>query len=172
VVAAFFYAGLHRDPSRIRSPLIGRPAPEFELPSLQDPDTPIGSTNLAGRLSLLNVWGTWCEQCFHEHRFLLALAETGAIPIFGLNVKDDRKAALAWLDMLGNPYAGSAFDEDGRVAIDWGVYGAPETFLIGPDGRILHKHLSPLTPDVWERDFVPIIIDVCSDRPCGLGYGE
>jgi cytochrome c biogenesis protein CcmG/thiol:disulfide interchange protein DsbE len=95
--------------------------------------------------------------CRHEHDFLLTLAAREDIPIYGLNWRDDRDAALLWLRQLGDPYAASAYDADGTVGIDWGVYGAPETFLIGPDGTVLHKHLSPLTEEIWQRDFVPKI---------------
>jgi cytochrome c biogenesis protein CcmG/thiol:disulfide interchange protein DsbE len=156
VLAAFFYGGLGMNPSKVTSPLLGKPAPEFSLPTVRDPAARIGSADLKGQTTLLNVWGTWCVECRHEHPFLLELARIG-VPIYGLNVQDDRATAIEWLDDLGDPYIASAFDADGRVAIDWGVYGAPETFLIGRDGTILHKHISPLTPAVWCRDFVPLI---------------
>ena len=156
VLAAFFYGGLGMNPSRITSPLVGKPAPEFTLPTVRDPGARIGSADLAGQVSLLNVWGSWCIECRHEHPFLLELARSG-VPIYGLNLQDERATAVQWLDDLGDPYIASAFDADGRVAIDWGVYGAPETFLIDRDGTVLHKHLSPLTRAVWCRDFVPLI---------------
>jgi cytochrome c biogenesis protein CcmG/thiol:disulfide interchange protein DsbE len=149
--------GLNRDPSRVPSPLIGKPAPQFELPGVLDPERRVSSTDYAGRVALVNVWATWCAGCREEHAFLLALAAREEIPIYGLNWRDDRTAAAQWLAEFGNPYVVSAFDGDGSVGIDWGVYGAPETFLVGADGTVLHKHVSPLTEEIWERDFVPLI---------------
>lgn len=149
--------GLGRDPSELPSPYLGKPAPSFALPSLTDPQQAVSSGDYAGRIALVNVWATWCVGCRQEHEFLLQLAEQQDVPIYGLNWRDDREAALRWLTQLGDPYVASGFDADGSVGIDWGVYGAPETFLIGPDGTVLHKHLSPLTPEIWERDFVPKI---------------
>lgn len=157
VLIPVFLVGLGRDPSKVPSPLLDRPAPEFELQSLEDPASTVGSRDFAGQLALINVWATWCVGCRQEHDFLLTLAEREDIPIYGLNWKDRREDALAWLEQLGNPYAASAFDADGRVGIDWGVYGAPETFLVGPEGTVLHKHVSPLDEQVWQRDFVPKI---------------
>ncbi|MGH8194137.1 MAG: DsbE family thiol:disulfide interchange protein [Woeseiaceae bacterium] len=149
--------GLTRDPSKVPSPLIDEPAPDFELPGVLDPGRTVSNADYAGETVLLNVWATWCVGCRQEHAFLLALAERNEIPIYGLNWRDERDAAARWLVELGDPYVASGFDGDGRVAIDWGVYGAPETFLIGSDGTVLHKHVSPLTEDVWEEQFVPMI---------------
>lgn len=149
--------GLSRDPSELPSPYIGKPAPEFELPSVLDPEQTVSSVDYAGEVALINVWATWCVGCRHEHDFLLELAERGEVPIYGLNWRDERSEAVSWLTRLGDPYVASAYDADGTVGIDWGVYGAPETFLIGPDGTVLHKHLSPLTEEVWQRDFLPKI---------------
>lgn len=149
--------GLSRDPSELPSPYIGRPAPTFELPNVMNPEETVSSHDYAGEVALVNVWATWCVGCRHEHDFLLELAERGEVPIYGLNWRDDRNEAVRWLTQLGDPYVASAYDADGSVGIDWGVYGAPETFLIGPDGTVLHKHLSPLTEEIWQRDFVPKI---------------
>jgi len=157
IVIPVFLIGLSRNPSELPSPHINKPAPEFELPSLHDAAATVGTSDFAGEVALLNVWATWCVGCRHEHDFLLTLAETGGVPIYGLNWHDRREDALRWLERLGDPYVASAYDADGQVGIDWGVYGAPETFLIGADGTVLHKHLSPLTPEIWERDFVPKI---------------
>jgi len=161
VIGAFFYRGLSLNPSYVPSALIGKPIPEFSLPSLADASAAIGSQDLHGKVALLNVWGTWCVECRHEHGFLVQLARSG-VPIYGLNLKDDRTSALSWLATLGNPYVGSAFDERGVVAVDWGVTAAPETFLIGRDGKVLYKHISPLTPLVWQRDFLPLIEAQCA----------
>jgi cytochrome c biogenesis protein CcmG/thiol:disulfide interchange protein DsbE len=161
IIGFFFYRGLSLDPRAVPSALVGKPMPEFSLPSLTDPDTAIGSRDIAGKVALVNVWGTWCIECRHEHGFLVELARSG-VPIYGLNLKDDRPAALSWLGSLGNPYVGSAFDEHGIVAVDWGVTAAPETFLIGRDGKVLFKHISPLTAQVWRRDFLPLIRNECA----------
>lgn len=165
VLAGFFWRGLFTDPSAITSPLVGKPAPEFSLPSVHDPSIRVGADDWDGKVALLNVWGTWCVECRHEHPFLLEIEKSG-IPIYGLNVRDERANAIEWLARLGDPYVASAFDEDGKVAVDWGVYGAPETFLIGRDGTILHKHISPLTPTIWSRDFLPLIEKECGTLPC------
>jgi cytochrome c biogenesis protein CcmG, thiol:disulfide interchange protein DsbE len=157
VLGAFLFVGLQRDPSYVPSPLIGKPAPQFTLPSLQDASYPVDSSELLGRPWLLNVWGTWCGGCRQEHDTLLQIARSNVVPMVGLNWKDDNAAAQEWLRRLGNPYAVVAEDAEGRVAIHWGVYGAPETFLIGPDGTVLYKHIAPMTMEVWRREFLPRI---------------
>jgi cytochrome c biogenesis protein CcmG/thiol:disulfide interchange protein DsbE len=157
LLGAFLFIGLQRDPSYVPSPLIGKQAPEFTLPSLQDANYPVASKELLGRPWVLNVWGTWCGGCREEHQTLVAISKTNAVPIIGLNWKDDNAAAQEWLRTLGNPYAVVASDPEGRVAIDWGVYGAPETFLIGPDGKVLFKHIAPMTMEVWTKEFLPRI---------------
>ncbi len=158
VMIPVFVIGLNRDPSEIPSPLLLKPAPEFELPRLKDPNITVGSADYEGRLALLNVWATWCAGCRQEHDYLLKLTSETEIPMYGLNWRDRRNAAQTWLQRLGDPYVASAYDEDGRVGIDWGVYGAPETFLISPDGVILYKHISPMTEEVWRREFEPRIL--------------
>jgi cytochrome c biogenesis protein CcmG/thiol:disulfide interchange protein DsbE len=120
---------------------------------------------------LLNVWGTWCVECRYEHPFLVELARSSAIPIYGLNLKDDRDSALHWLATLGDPYVESAVDADGGVAVDWGVYGAPETFLLSRDGTVLHKQIGVLTRELWQRDFLPLIEKECGSLPCPLVTG-
>jgi cytochrome c biogenesis protein CcmG, thiol:disulfide interchange protein DsbE len=166
VIALFFLRGLSLNPGYLPSPLIGKPAPTFSLPGLEDPSRMVGSDDFKGQVSLLNVWGTWCVECRYEHGYLVELARSSGVPIYGLNLKDDRASALQWLATLGDPYVESGFDEDGGVAVDWGVYGAPETFLIGRDGTVLHKHISVLTPEIWQRDFVPLITKECGGTPC------
>jgi cytochrome c biogenesis protein CcmG/thiol:disulfide interchange protein DsbE len=163
IMFPIFIVGLSRDPTEVPSPLLNKRAPEFELPSLKDPARTIGSADYAGQMALINVWATWCVGCRQEHDYLLKLASETDIPIYGLNWRDDRGDALAWLQQLGDPYVASAFDEDARVGIDWGVYGAPETFLISSDGIVLYKHISPLTEAVWLREFQPIIRAVKKD---------
>ncbi len=151
----FLVMGLrHGDPRALPSPFIGKPAPEFELPTLHNPEVTIGKQQLLGQYSVVNVWATWCVMCRAEHGFLMDLAASGSIPIYGINWRDSRPEALRWLDELGDPYIASAFDADGRVGIDWGVYGAPETFLVDPEGTVIYKHLGPLDEQIWQREFV------------------
>ena len=157
LLVGMFAIGLNKDPSRIPSPLLGNPAPEYSLPSLQNTNQLAGSADFSGKIALVNIWATWCPGCRQEHPFLMELAAENAVPIYGLNWRDSRPEALAWLDALGNPYQTSAFDADGRVGIDWGAYGAPETFLIDRNGMVVHKHIAPLTRAIWEKDFVPKI---------------
>ncbi len=156
--------GLTKDPSRLPSPLIGKPAPRFELPALEDPGRRVGSSDIDGKVALINVWATWCVGCREEHDFLMRLAESGSIPVYGINWRDDRNDALRWLEQLGDPYEFTAFDGDGRIGIDWGVYGAPETFLVNAEGVVVHKHLGPLTTESWQRDFVPRIAAADAER--------
>lgn len=157
ILVGIFVVGLTKDPSRIPSPLVNNPAPVYSLPSLQDPTVQVGSADYADQMVLVNIWATWCPGCRQEHDFLLELANEGIVPIFGLNWRDNRPDALQWLQVLGNPYVMSAFDVDGRVGIDWGAYGAPETFLVDKNGIVIHKHIAPLTREIWERDFMPLI---------------
>jgi len=165
-IGALFWVGLSKDPTFIPSPLLGKPAPQYELPTLTDPEKSTGTKDLLGQVSVVNVWATWCPGCRQEHPFLVELSREGIVPIYGVNWRDNRISALEWLNTLGNPYVASAFDVDGGVAIDWGVYGAPETFLVGPDGTVLYKHIAPLTRDVWEREFLPRIKEQCGVLPC------
>ena len=164
IMIPVFVVGLSRDPSRLPSPYIGKAAPQFELPTLADPQKTVGSADYAGEIALVNVWATWCVGCRQEHAFLMKLAAENGVPIYGLNWRDRRDDALDLLGKMGDPYVASAFDADGRVGIDWGVYGAPETFLIAADGTVLHKHISPLTQAIWDSDFVPKIDDARSAR--------
>jgi cytochrome c biogenesis protein CcmG/thiol:disulfide interchange protein DsbE len=139
----------------IPSPLIGKPAPVFSLPSLTDPGRTVSSQELRGRWYVINVWGTWCVGCRAEHAMLLEAKKENRVPIIGLNWKDDDGAALKWLAELGNPYDVVLADHDGRAAIDWGVYLAPESFLVNDKGIVVHKQAGPMTREVWNRDFVP-----------------
>jgi len=129
----------------------------MDLPKLENANERVTSADYAGELVIVNVWATWCVGCRQEHQYLNELAREGTVPIYGLNWRDRREDAVSWLTQLGDPYVASGYDGDGKVGIDWGVYGAPETFLIGKDGRVLYKHLGPLNSYFWERDFVPLI---------------
>ena len=135
VLVAFLYRGLSLDPKKVPSPLVGKPMPEFTLPRLKGIRLqPISDTDLKGKVSILNIWATWCVSCRAEHEVLLLLAKSGKVDIYGLNYKDERAKAQQWLVQLGDPYVANAFDADGRAGIDWGVYGAPETFIMDRQG--------------------------------------
>jgi cytochrome c biogenesis protein CcmG/thiol:disulfide interchange protein DsbE len=154
-----FAIGLNpnRDIHALPSPLIGKPAPAFTLTDVRDPSLVVSNAAYKGQVYVLNVWGTWCAQCRVEHEALLAISQSHVVPIIGLDYMDQREKAQQWLEQLGNPYAAVPFDTDGRTAINWGVYGAPETFLVDGQGRVIYKFISPMTPEVWEREFLPRI---------------
>ena len=157
VLVVFLAIGLGRDPREVPSPLINKAAPTFRLPQLQDPSKTLSAEDMRGKFWVLNVWASWCVSCRDEHPLLLEYAKAGAVPIYGLNWKDRREDALAWLDELGDPYVVNAADLEGRVAIDYGVYGAPETYLIDQGGVIRHKHVGPVTREVWKDEFMPLV---------------
>ncbi len=157
LLAGLLYRGLSLDPKIVPSPLIGKPMPSFTLTRLEDPGATISNTDLKGKVSILNVWATWCTSCRAEHTALLELARTGKVGIYGLNYKDNRADAQRWLMQLGNPYVTNGFDADGRTGIDWGVYGAPETFIMDRHGIIRHKHIGPLTHDILATEILPLI---------------
>jgi cytochrome c biogenesis protein CcmG/thiol:disulfide interchange protein DsbE len=158
-LVVLFVFGLNptRDIHALPSPLIGKPAPAFTLTDVLDPSRIVSNATLKGQVYVLNVWGTWCAECRVEHPELLAIAQQHVLPIIGLVYMDQRDKAKQWLEQLGNPYQAVAFDDDGRTAINWGVYGAPETFLVDGQGRVLYKFISPMTQEVWEREFLPRI---------------
>lgn len=143
------------DKAIIASPLIGKPAPQFSLPDLADPTRLVRSADFKGKWYLFNVWGTWCFECRAEHDALLEVRRAGLLPLVGLDWKDDDVQAQEWLKALGNPYAVVAVDHAGRTAIDWGVYGAPETFLVDPRGIVVYKLVGPLTDEVWTHEILP-----------------
>jgi cytochrome c biogenesis protein CcmG/thiol:disulfide interchange protein DsbE len=150
-------AGLGLNPRLVPSPLVGKPLPDFTLAQLREPARSLTRNDLTGKVSLLNAWATWCVECRREHPVLVNIARQGEIPVYGLNYKDQRAEAVEWLHRLGDPYVASGFDADGRVGIDLGVYGLPETFLVDPQGMIVHKHIGPINDEIWQRDFVPVI---------------
>jgi cytochrome c biogenesis protein CcmG/thiol:disulfide interchange protein DsbE len=157
VLAIFLGVGLTLNPREVPSPLIDKPAPEFSLPQLHEPEKAIAKADMHGQVWLLNVWASWCVACRQEHPFLVELAKRNVLPIVGLNYKDQPPDAKRWLNQFGNPYNLSADDRDGRVGIDWGVYGVPETFLVDKKGTIRMKHIGPLTPEVIEKDLLPLV---------------
>jgi len=156
LLAVGFYAGLSIDPGVLPSPLIDQPAPQFALPPLQAEAPGFSSADLEGHVSLVNTFASWCAPCRAEHRVLNALAQTKRVPIYGIDYKDKEDLALSWIAELGNPYTRIGAD-DGRVGIDWGVYGVPETFIVDKDGRIRYKHVGPLTEDDVTRTILPFV---------------
>ena len=149
--------GLTLDPRKVPSPLIGKPVPEFELPPVKGRTLGLASRDLKGEVSLLNVFASWCVACREEHPVFMDLRKRDVIPIHGLNYKDKPDDAARWLGELGDPYTRTGADLDGRVAINWGVYGVPETFLIDREGRIAYKHIGPITPRVVSEKLLPLI---------------
>jgi cytochrome c biogenesis protein CcmG/thiol:disulfide interchange protein DsbE len=156
-LAALFAARLGSDPSQLPSALIGKPVPIFDLPGVQGRTLGLSSNDLHGEVSLVNVFASWCVACRAEHPLFLRLAREKTVPVHGLNYKDRPEDAARWLDSLGDPYTRTGADRDGRVAIDWGVYGVPETFVIGADGRIAHKQIGPITDQALEETILPLI---------------
>ena len=158
-LVVLFAFGLNpkRDIHALPSPLIGKPAPEFALTDVLDASKVVSNSTLQGQVYILNVWGTWCVACREEHEALLEIAQQHVVPIIGLDWKDERDRAKQWLEQLGNPYQAVAFDHDGRTAIEWGVYGAPETYLVDRQGRVIYKFISPITRQVWDHEFLPRI---------------
>ena len=150
-------AGLRLNPREVPSPLVGKPAPPFELPLLHAPDKRFTQKDMLGKVWVLNVWASWCPPCLVEHPVVTALAKSGIAPVVGLNYKDAREDALPWLKRNGDPYQFSMFDANGRIGIDYGVYGVPETYIIDRRGLIRYKHIGPLTPEVARDKLAPLL---------------
>ncbi|MEJ2346039.1 MAG: DsbE family thiol:disulfide interchange protein [Gammaproteobacteria bacterium] len=163
-LVVFFAIGLTKDPRLVPSPLIGKAAPQFTLPTLKDPQRSLSTADLRGHVTLFNVWASWCVECRVEHPFLMDLARNQHVAIYGLNYKDTRAAALTWLDNMGDPYHVIAFDQKGSVGIDWGVYGVPETFVVDKKGVIRWKVIGPLTPKVWKDKVEPLVRKLQEER--------
>jgi cytochrome c biogenesis protein CcmG, thiol:disulfide interchange protein DsbE len=153
----FLGAGLRLDPREVPSPLIGKPAPAFNLTLLDNPGQSIRRDDMLGKVWMLNVWASWCVACREEHPLLVAFARQNLLPIYGLNYKDKRIDGMKWIANFGNPYTASLFDEDGRVGIDWGVYGVPETFIIDKQGTVRFKQIGPVTPEVIRDRIEPLV---------------
>ena len=156
-LAALLAWALRQEPRAIPSAQIGKPVPQFSLPSVQGRTLGLASADLVGEVSLVNVFASWCVACREEHPLFMQLKADGSVPIHGLNHKDQPDNAARWLDKLGDPYLRTGADRDGRVSIDWGVYGVPETFVITKDGRIAHRHIGPLTPRDIESTILPLV---------------
>ena len=154
---ALLGVGLTLNPREVPSPLVGKPAPHFELPQLHAAAKTFSEKDMLGKVWILNVWASWCVTCREEHPVLLDLARSGAVPIYGLDYKDKRENGLAWLKTMGDPYRLSIFDADGRVGIDYGVYGVPETYVIDKQGVIRYKRIGALTPDIVQEKLLPLV---------------
>lgn len=157
VLSMFLARGLMLDPREVPSPLIGKPAPAFAAPTLAVPDRVLRKEDMLGKVWMLNVFASWCVSCREEHPVLVAYARAGGVPVYGLNYKDKRDDGLRWLKQLGNPYTDILFDADGRIGIDFGVYGVPETFIIDRAGVIRYKQIGPITPDVLREKIEPLL---------------
>jgi cytochrome c biogenesis protein CcmG/thiol:disulfide interchange protein DsbE len=157
VLVVFLYVGLFRDPREIPSPLVNKPAPAFTLAQLHAPDKPISAADMKGQVWLLNVWASWCVSCREEHPLLVELAKAKVVPLVGLNYKDKNDLGIAWLRQNGDPYNFSVVDADGRVGIDYGVYGVPETFVIDKNGVIRYKQIGPITAEALEKKIMPLV---------------
>ena len=154
--------GLRLDPKKVPSPLIDKPAPAFSLSMLDSPSRQLSTEDMKGQVWVLNVWASWCVSCRAEHEVITALANRNLVTVVGLNYKDEPADATRWLEQFGNPYATSVIDRDGRVGIDWGVYGVPETFVIGADGKIKYKHIGPVTHESLEQTILPMLKELKS----------
>lgn len=157
VLVVFLAVGLNRDPHEVPSPLIGKPAPHFELPQLADPSKNFSPESMKGKTWVLNVWASWCVACREEHPVLVELGKLNVAPIVGLDYKDKRDDALAMLARQGDPYVLSVSDANGRVGIDYGVYGVPETYVIDKEGIICFKHIGPITMDLLNQKMIPLL---------------
>jgi len=149
--------GLRLNPREVPSPLIGKPAPAFELPLLMDPDKKFSEKTMLGKVWILNVWASWCPPCLVEHPVVTQVSRSGMAPVVGLNYKDKREDALPWLKRNGDPFQLIAFDANGRIGIDYGVYGVPETYIIDRQGVIRYKHIGPITADVVKQEMEPLV---------------
>ena len=157
IMAVFLALGLNLKPSEIPSPFINKPAPSFSAPKLDAPEQKLSPADLKGQVWLFNVWASWCVSCRAEHPILNQLAKQNAVVIVGLNYKDEPTDAKNWLETLGNPYDVSIMDQEGRIGIDYGVYGVPETFVIDKKGLIRYKHTGPVSDDDVQKIFLPLI---------------
>ena len=160
VLVVFLGIGLNRDPHEIPSPLIGKPAPLFTAPRLQAPDQLFSSKDMLGKVWLLNTWASWCVACRQEHPILMEFAKTKALPIIGLDYKDQNADGLKWLARHGDPYDLSVTDKDGRIGIDFGVYGVPESFLIDKAGIIRYKQIGPITDEALRDKIMPLVLEL------------
>jgi len=160
VLAGFLYVGLGLDPHEVPSPLIDKPAPAFNLPQLHDSTKNFSQAEMKGKVWLLNVWSSWCVSCKEEHPLLLSLAQQNIVPIYGLDYKDKKEDAEGWLNQAGNPYTLNVMDRDGRVGINYGVYGVPETYVIDKQGIIRYKQIGPVTNESLNQKILPMVAEL------------
>jgi cytochrome c biogenesis protein CcmG/thiol:disulfide interchange protein DsbE len=160
VLAGFLYVGLGLNPHEVPSPLINKPAPAFTLPQLHDPAKQFASQDMNGKVWLLNVWASWCVSCREEHPVLMALARQNIVPIYGLDYKDKNEDGEAWLRNGGDPYTVIASDTEGRIGIDYGVYGVPETYVIDKQGVIRYKQIGPVTHESLQEKILPLVAEL------------
>lgn len=160
VLAGFLYVGLHLDPREVPSPLVGKPAPAFTLPQLHEPSKQFSTSDMKGKVWLLNVWASWCVSCRDEHPLLLELSRQNIVPIYGLDYKDKRADAETILNDMGNPYVLSMSDTEGRIGIDYGVYGVPETYVIDKQGIIQYKQIGPVTTQNLREKILPLVAEL------------
>ncbi|MBS0358885.1 MAG: DsbE family thiol:disulfide interchange protein [Proteobacteria bacterium] len=159
-IVVFIRLQMPIDPHEIPTALLNQPIPQFEITLLNNEKQSLSTKDFMGHVSILNVWATWCVTCREDHELLMKLAKSEPLIIYGLNYKDSKQESLAWLARLGNPYRKVGFDQQGRVAIDWGVYGTPETFIIDKTGLIRYRHTGPLTESVWKKEIKPLIVEL------------
>lgn len=164
VLVGFLAVGLNLDPKLVPSPLVDKSAPDFTAPQLRDAGRSISRTDLLGQVTLVNVFASWCVACLDEHPLLTQLARAGIVSIYGLNYKDNREDANRWLARHGDPYTAIAFDPSGRIGLDWGVYGVPETFILDREGVIRYKHIGPISPQSLQETILPWINRLKAER--------
>lgn len=155
-----FSKGVMKEPKSLPSVLIGQAMPPFTLTQLDNANIVRTEKDFSGQVALVNVWATWCIGCEHEHPVLIDIAALDQVPIYGINYRDDQTAALLWLEKFGDPYVFTAFDPQAKMAIDWGVYGAPETFVIDAQGIIRYRHVGPITFSVWREVLLPLVLNL------------
>ncbi|MEO1552937.1 MAG: DsbE family thiol:disulfide interchange protein [Pseudomonadota bacterium] len=164
VLIVFMAIGLTRDPSVIPTEMIDRELPQFQLPALHDPEYTVRTEDLTGETTLVNVFGSWCVACLQEHPTLMQLSRDRTVRIIGVNWRDKREDALAWLEKHGDPYTRIVFDAESDLVIEMGVTGAPETFIVDPGGRIRYKQIGPITPEVWQDTIRPVIDAIAAEN--------
>ncbi len=164
IIGVVLYWGIGKDPTKLESARLGKPVPEFDLVSLQDPSKRLDTSIWKGQVVLLNVWATWCPTCKAEHPWLMEISQATDVPVYGLDYKDEKEAALEWLEKLGNPYVETIFDEQGSLGLNLGVYGAPETYVLDKKGIIRYRHVGAVNGDVWKNTLLPLVNQLKAEK--------
>ncbi len=164
-LALYLMFGLRINTEVLPSVMINKPVPTFNLPAVNDETPPLSSEDLKGQVTLINVFGSWCIACQYEHQFLMDLQASGIIPLYGIDWRDTPEQGAAWLARYGNPYDAVGVDEIGQTVIDFGVTGAPETFIIDQKGYIRWRHVGPMTQEIWDKDLWPMILKIKEEKP-------